>query len=137
MNPARTLLICDDEEELAHELGEFFASLGWCVELSVTAEDAIAHLRCGLAPQVLITDLRIGAIDGRQVVAEARALPAAIRPALVIIITGHVMHNVTAADFDSDFLYVKPIDPNDLLDDINSFLARRAVLPSQGQHPPD
>lgn len=130
MNPARTLLICDDEEELAHELGEYFASLGWSVELSVTAEDAIRHLRAGLAPQVLITDLRIGAVDGRQVVAEARALPAPLRPALVIIITGHVMHNVTAADFDSDFLHVKPIDPNDVLDDITAFLAGKAAPPA-------
>ncbi|MDQ0348961.1 response regulator [Ancylobacter vacuolatus] len=123
MNTAQTMLICDDEEELAHELGEYFTSLGWRVELSVTAENAIGHLRQGLAPRVLITDLRIGAVDGRQVVAEARALPEALRPALIIIITGHVMHNVAAADFDSDFLYVKPVDPNDILDDIAAGLA--------------
>lgn len=127
MNAARTMLICDDEEELAHELGEYFDSLGWRVELSITAENAIDHLHRGLAPQVLITDLRIGAVDGRQVVAEARALPEALRPTLIIIITGHVMHNVAAADFDSDFLYVKPVDPNDMLDDIDAFLAGPAT----------
>lgn len=130
MNATRSMLICDDEEELAHELGEYFASLGWHVALAITAEEAIAQLRGGLAPQVLITDLRIGAVDGRQVVAEARALPPALRPALVIIITGHVMHNVTAADLDSDFLYVKPVDPTEVLDDIGSFLAGAAPPPA-------
>ena len=62
--------------------------------------------------------------------AEARALPPALRPALVIIITGHVMHNVTAADLDSDFLYVKPVDPTEVLDDIGSFLAGVAPPPA-------
>jgi CheY-like chemotaxis protein len=127
MNATRTMLICDDEEELANELGEYFASLGWRVALSVTAEDAIGLLHQGLAPQVLITDLRIGAVDGRQVVAQARALPEAIRPTLIVIITGHVMHNVAAADYDSDLLYVKPIDPSDMLGDIDSFLDRQAT----------
>ncbi|WP_425104828.1 response regulator [Ancylobacter sp.] len=130
MNAAPSMLICDDEEELAHELGEYFASLGWRVALAITAEEAIGQLRGGLAPQVLITDLRIGAVDGRLVVAEARALPPALRPAMVIIITGHVMHNVTATDLDSDFLYVKPVDPTDVLDDIGSFLASVAPPPN-------
>lgn len=122
MTEPRTMLICDDEEELAHELGEYFTSAGWEVEVCIAAAAAIDRLQRFPAPQVLITDLRIGAVDGREVVAAARALPKDGPPPMIVIITGHVMNSAVAADFDSDTLCVKPIDPEELSAAIESFL---------------
>jgi len=127
MSQPRTMLICDDEEELAHELGEYFASHGWNVEVSVTGDHAIDLIRRGLAPVVLITDLRIGSGDGRQVVAVAREVSEERQPAMIIIITGHVMVSAAASDFDGDFLYVKPVDPDEIRADIDVFLAAQGA----------
>ncbi|WGD28608.1 response regulator [Ancylobacter sp. WKF20] len=123
MSQPRTILICDDEEELANELGEFFEGNGWKVDVCVTGMAAVEKLRSGLAPLVLITDLRISDFDGAQVVAVARELPDSERPLMTIIITGHVMDTARAGDFMCDYLYVKPVDPDALLLTIDEFLA--------------
>ncbi|MBS9479335.1 response regulator [Ancylobacter radicis] len=132
MSQLRTILICDDEEELAHELGEFFEGNGWKVDVCVTGMAAIEKLRKGLAPHVLITDLRISDFDGAQVVSVARELPPEMRPLMTIIITGHVMDTARAVDFMCDYLYVKPIDPDVLLANIGEFLAHR-TFPAAGR----
>lgn len=129
MSQPRTMLICDDEEELANELGEFFEGNGWNVEVCVTGMAAVEKLRGGLAPIVLITDLRISDFDGAQVVAATHELPADQRPLMTIIITGHVMDTASAGDFMCDYLYVKPVDPDALLGTINEFLAARPAAP--------
>ncbi|MCK0207888.1 response regulator [Starkeya koreensis] len=126
MSQLRSMLICDDEEELAHELGEYFSFAGWSVEVCVTAQDAIDRLCNRPGPLVLLTDLRIGPFDGRQVVAAARARPEGERPRMIVIVTGHVMDNVSAADFDSDHLCVKPVDPDELGAVIDAFLETHA-----------
>lgn len=129
MRPLRSMLICDDEEELAHELGEYFAASDWSVEVCSTADEAIERVGRPPCPLVLMTDLRIGSVDGRQVVAAARALPKPDTPSMIVIITGHVMDNVTAADLDSDLLCVKPINPDELGAGIEAFLAARVPPP--------
>lgn len=125
MSQLRSMLICDDEEELALELGEYFSSAGWSVDVCVTAQEAIERLRAQSSPLVLVTDLRIGPFDGRQVVSAARTQPEGSRPSMIVVITGHVMDKVSAADFDSDLLCVKPVDPDELGATIDAFLASR------------
>ncbi|MBB5751004.1 response regulator [Prosthecomicrobium pneumaticum] len=128
MKTQSTILICDDEEELAQELGEFFLHQGWRVEVCFSGGAAIERLRAGLAPDVLITDLRIAGFDGGEVLAEAHALPPAHRPIMSIIITGHVLDSATHLDFGCDRLYVKPVDPDILLSDIRGFIAQRGEM---------
>ncbi len=125
MKTQPTILICDDEEELAQELGEFFLYQGWRVEVCFSGAGAIERLRAGLAPDVLITDLRIAGFDGGEVLAVAQALPATLRPVMSVIITGHVLDSTTNLDFGCDRLYVKPVDPDILLADVIGFMAQR------------
>lgn len=132
MSKPRTILICDDEVELAHELGEFFEGHLWKADVCVTGAAAVDELRRGAAPDVLVTDLRISDFDGAQVIAVARELPSAERPLMTIIITGHVMDSAKAVDFMCDLLYVKPVDPDVLLHDIESFLASREPVSRGG-----
>ncbi|MBS7538417.1 response regulator [Ancylobacter lacus] len=126
------MLICDDEIDLAQELGEFFANEGWEVEVCVSGTQAIRLLQGGLAPQVLLTDLRIGTFNGVEVVAAARQLPAGSRPAVTVILTGHVVGSAVAADFACDLLYAKPVDPDLLLREVVSLLALRKACAERG-----
>lgn len=126
MNRERTMLICDDEVELVEELAEYFCSFGWKVDMACTAQDAIERIQRRSPPRVLLTDLRLGLDDGRTVVCSARAVCSQRSACLVIIVTGHVMHNVGAADLGSDLLCVKPINPDQLRADIDIFLLSQA-----------
>ncbi len=119
----RSILICDDEAELAEELGEFFLSCGWEVMVCITAPAALAALYNGFSPSCLLTDLRIADHDGAELVAHSRALPKHLQPKIVAIITGHVVSETDAADFDADFLFVKPIDPAVVIDGIEKLLS--------------
>jgi DNA-binding response OmpR family regulator len=126
----RSILVCDDEVELAEELGEFFGSLGWRVAVSRSAAEAEEKLRSGFAPTCLLTDLRLSDLDGAALVAIARRLPAALRPAIVAVITGHVVDSIEAADLGADLLYVKPAEPFDILADIERLTSTSAPTAS-------
>ncbi|GGF47581.1 hypothetical protein GCM10007301_03640 [Azorhizobium oxalatiphilum] len=111
MTIERSILIVDDETELAEELGEFFVSMGWQARVCFTAPAAYAALQEGLAPDCLLTDLRIADHDGAELVAQVRQMPKDLQPKVVAIITGHVVSETEAADFNADYLFVKPVDP--------------------------
>lgn len=106
----RSILICDDEVELAEELGEYLADVGWRVRVVTTGPDAEAVLRGGIRPECLLTDLRILDYDGAALVALARSLPPARQPAVIGVMTGHLDDGVSAAEIGADAIFFKPID---------------------------
>ncbi len=132
MMAARSILICDDEAELAEELGEFFVSCGWEVRVCISAPAALAALYNGFAPSCLLTDLRIADHDGAELVAHTRGLPKHLQPQVVAIITGHVVSETAAAEFNADFLFVKPIDPVIVMDGIEKLLSGATDPASSG-----
>lgn len=107
---ARSILICDDEAELADELAEYLAALGWRVQVVTRGEDAELMLRDGAPTECLLTDLRIFDYDGKDLIAFARSLPPAIRPLVVGVMTGHLDDGVSAADIGADTIFFKPVD---------------------------
>ncbi|WP_245263389.1 response regulator [Azorhizobium doebereinerae] len=119
----RSILIVDDEIELAEELGEFFVSMGWQAKVCFTAPAAMAALEDGLAPSCLLTDLRIADHDGAELVARVRKMPKHLQPKVVAIITGHVVSETEAADFHADFLFVKPVDPVIVMEGVERLLS--------------
>ena len=81
------LLIVDDEAALREAIAERLGDHGFVVEQAASGEEALERL-AAFAFDVLITDLRLPGIDGRQV------LDAAVEryPELIaIVITGFVM----------------------------------------------
>ncbi|MBA4791102.1 MAG: response regulator [Pseudomonadota bacterium] len=123
MTGAPSILICDDEADLAGELGEFFSACGWYAMVHTSAPDALEALHAGAAPTCLLTDLRVGHFSGAELVSATRRLPAGLQPRIYCIMTGHVLDTTEAKDFGVDLLYVKPIDPDLVLNDIQAFLA--------------
>ena len=118
----KSLLLCDDETDLADELGEFFAESGWAVRICNTGRDAERLLVEGLAPDCLMTDLRLGDMDGSRLVATARSLPASIRPRLTVVITGNILGSASKENLDVDILRLKPIDPAMLAQEMEDML---------------
>lgn len=117
------ILMCDDEAEIVEELAEFFGEHGWSVRLCHTAFDAKRLLVEGPRPDLLLTDLRLNDRDGSSLVAFSQALPTDMRPQLHAIMTGYVLEDTTASDLGADALYLKPVDPLELLNDVEKRLA--------------
>ena len=118
-----SILICDDEAELVEEMAEFLAAAGWQTHACLAGGNALRLLRDGLAPDCLLTDLRLGDLDGEALVASVRWLPEWLRPQVVAVMTGHVVDQLRAADLGVDHLYVKPIDPFVVVADLRRSLA--------------
>lgn len=128
-----SILICDDEEEIVEELAEFFYGYGWRVRLCFSAEDAKRILLEGGRPDLLLTDLRLNDVDGSSLVRFSRGLPAGMRPQLHAIMTGYVVESTTAEDLGADVLYLKPVDPLALIEDVEHRLAPRGkAAPEDG-----
>jgi PAS domain S-box-containing protein len=80
-------LLVDDETQVRAALAEALGELGWQVTQAGTGAEALAALRAGPAPDILVADIGLpGGMNGRQLAEAARAL----HPALpVLLITGY------------------------------------------------
>jgi CheY-like chemotaxis protein len=117
----RSIIICDDEVELAYEIGEFFGSQGWRVLVCASAAAVMAAFERGFAATCLLTDLRLGDADGATLIAQARELPPALRPKFIAAITGHATDPL-ADKFGADLLYFKPVDSFRILADVDNLI---------------
>ncbi len=121
----KTLLLCDDEKDLAEELGEYFSETGWRVNICNSGREAERLLFEGLAPECLLTDLRLGDMDGSRLVAMAHALPALIRPRLMVVMTGNILGSATKHTLGVDILRLKPVEPVMLAQEMEDMLLSR------------
>jgi DNA-binding NtrC family response regulator len=119
------LLIVDDEAALREAIAERLGDHGFIVEQAASGEEALERL-ASFAFDVLLTDLRLPGIDGRQV------LDAAIEryPELVaIVITGFgtVKDAVEAIKHGAADFITKPFQFDALLHVLNSALEQRRL----------
>lgn len=118
----RTLVLCDDESELAEELAEFFASYGWTVRTCRDGVEAERNLAANPPPTCLVTDLNMPGGDGETLLAVIRSLPPAKRPPILAVMTGHALVTTKPSEFGVDFLYRKPADPFGMAHDFDERL---------------
>ena len=124
-DPAKHLLIVDDEKALREAVAERLADQGFVVEQADSGEEALRRL-ADFAFDVLITDLRLPGIDGRQV------LDAAVEryPEIVaIVITGYgtVKDAVDAIKQGAADFITKPFQFDALMHVMNSAMEQRRL----------
>ncbi|UCH47252.1 MAG: sigma 54-interacting transcriptional regulator [Betaproteobacteria bacterium] len=113
MNDQSTILIVDDDADLLKLLTFRLQGAGYRVESVDSAERALAKLSISV-PQLVITDLRMGGMDGMALFQNIRKT----HPALpVIILTAHgTIPDAVAATQHGVFGYLtKPFDSKELL----------------------
>jgi DNA-binding NtrC family response regulator len=125
VEPPKHLLIVDDETALREAIAERLADHGFIVEQAGSGEDALRRL-AEFAFDVLITDLRLPGIDGRQV------LEAALEryPEIVaIVITGYgtVKDAVDAIKQGASDFITKPFQFDALLHVVHSAMEQRRL----------
>ena len=121
MNAASRILIVDDDPDLLKLLTFRLQGAGYQVESADSAERALAKLSISV-PHLVITDLRMGGMDGMSLFRNIRK----IHPALpVIILTAHgTIPDAVAATQHGIFGYLtKPFDSKELLSQVEKAIS--------------
>jgi two-component system nitrogen regulation response regulator NtrX len=125
MSHVYTILLVDDEINVARTLQMVFEAEGYVVSVAYSAKEAMAMFTGGLRADVVITDLNMEKDDiGLDVARAAQELTP--RP-IVVICTGYanVENSTLALEMRVDYLVTKPVDLDDLKSALLTMLARR------------
>jgi DNA-binding NtrC family response regulator len=119
------LLIVDDEADLREIMAERLAEHGFRVEQAGTGEEATERLN-DFAFDILVTDLRLPGVDGRQVLDEALARYPEI---IAIVITGFgtVREAVEVTRLGAEGFITKPFQFEELLHEITAAVEKRRL----------
>jgi DNA-binding NtrC family response regulator len=125
MADVQHLLLVDDETAFREVIAERLGEHGFHVEQTGTGEDALERLN-DFAFDILITDLRLPGVDGRQVLEEAFARYPDI---IAIVITGFgtVREAVEITRRGAEGFITKPFQFEELLHELNIALERRRL----------
>src|SRR5204863_6566680 len=122
---AKHLLLVDDEAALREAIAERLSDHGFVVEQAANGEDALARLS-EFAFDILLTDLRLPGVDGRQVLdAALERYPDII--AIVITGFGTVKDAVDAIKQGAADFITKPFQFDALLHVLGSALEQRRL----------
>jgi two-component system response regulator RegA len=106
--PARTVLLVDDDERFASTLARALTRRGWVTTIALDAESARAVATTGAVPDAAIVDLRIGETSGLDLVPTLRALGPDMR---IVVLTGYasIATAVRAVQLGANDYLAKPI----------------------------
>jgi DNA-binding NtrC family response regulator len=124
-SPAQHILLVDDEAAFREVMAERLADNGFRVEQASTGEEALARLS-EFAFDILVTDLRLPGVDGRQVLDEALARYPEI---IAIVITGFgtVREAVEVTRLGAEGFITKPFQFEELLHELNAAIEKRRL----------
>jgi signal transduction histidine kinase/DNA-binding response OmpR family regulator len=134
----RRVLVVDDNRDAAETTATVLSLAGHDVRSAADGTEALG-LASIHAPEVVVLDLGLPGIDGFEVAARLRNMPA-VRGAMLIALTGYGgerdRERVRAAGFDLHL--VKPADPQDIARAIEQYTraADTAAAPPYAQAPP-
>ena len=123
--PQQHLLLVDDEGGFREVMAERLADHGFRVEQAGTGEEALERLN-DFAFDILVTDLRLPGVDGRQVLDEAFARYPEI---IAIVITGFgtVREAVEVTRLGAEGFITKPFQFEELLHELNAAIEKRRL----------
>ena len=119
------LLLVEDEAPFREVIAQRLAEQGFHVEQAGTGEDAAAQLK-DFAFDILITDLRLPGVDGRQLLDEAFTRYPEI---IAIVITGFatIREAVEVTRLGAEGFITKPFQFEELMHELNAALEKRRL----------
>jgi len=133
MSISHSILLVDDEVNVARTLQMVFEQEGYDVTTAYSAREALQVFKEGLRTDVVITDLNMEREDiGLEVARAAQKLRP--RP-LVVICTGYatVDNSSSALEMQVDYLVTKPVDLDELKSALLLMLGRRRIGATNGR----
>ena len=111
-SPLSRVLLVDDNRAERMALSRLFEIRGFSVSAVADGRSAIAAIDRGQLFDILITDLRLPDIDGREIALRASK----IRPKpLVALMTGWDPDHEDRQQWGIDLIFIKPIDSADMV----------------------
>lgn len=125
--PARTILIVDDEESQRRLLGGFVESLGFRAQEAPSGEEALQMVR-DHAPDMVLLDVRLPGMSGIDTLARIRQIADKL-PVLLITAYADVRQAVAAVKSGADDYLAKPVDLDELETAIADAIGRAETPP--------
>jgi two-component system chemotaxis response regulator CheY len=113
---AATILIVDDSPTMLMSIEGILTKAGIAVIKAASGEEALAKLQKGDKPNLMITDLNMGAMNGIELIRNARKLPALrFTPILMLTTESQQDRRNDAKAAGATGWIVKPVNPENLL----------------------
>lgn len=129
----KKILLVDDDTSLLAVLGDFLEGEGYDVLRAGSGEEALAKLRAGARPALIILDMMMPGIGGQGVL-EKLAIPDGSFRFPLLVLTAKASMAEYFADKKVDGFLAKPCEPEDLAAEVNRivFQADGAARPAAG-----
>lgn len=121
-SPQGRLLLVDDEPQIVRALTPALAAAGYAVESAATGQDALARMAAEPC-DVVILDLGLPDLDGKQVIARVREWSDA--PIIVLSARDLESEKIAALDLGADDFVNKPVGVGELLARVRASLRGR------------
>jgi DNA-binding response OmpR family regulator len=122
------ILVIEDDPKVQRAMSRLFEPEGFAVEI---ATDGVAGVEAFSArqPNIVILDLRMPRMSGRDVCKEIKRLSPSV-PIIVVSATSDVMDKVLLLELGADDYVTKPFSPRELLARTRAALRRSSRLPA-------
>ena len=113
---ATTIMIVDDSPTMLMSIEGILTKAGLGVVKAVSGEQAVEVLQAGTKPNLLITDLNMGAMNGIDLIRRVRKIPGLqFIPILMLTTESQQDKRNEAKSAGATGWIVKPVDPDSLL----------------------
>ena len=126
-----TILVVDDDQPVREAIADNLQEEGYAVLSAMNGEDALRLLHEKSLPAVMIVDLMMPEMDGKEFVARARVRFGHNSLPPILLLTAARHGEVTANVIEADDYLPKPFDVDDLLHHIWSLIESRQNLARQ------
>ena len=120
----RTILVVEDDESTRTYLLRFLSSRGYTAEGAGSGEEAVAQLTRGFFPNVILLDLLLPGMNGKDVLAQLKKLASTI-PVIILSGVGQISSVVEAMKMGASDYLVKPFEEEELELAIGSVLEKQ------------
>ena len=117
----RTLLVVEDNDLAREGLAVLLRRQGYHVVPAADGQQALALLHAGPPPDLILLDMLMPVLDGWHFLSRLKGLPAGSAP--VVVTTGTILTREWAAQNGCAGFLRKPIEEDELLDEVNRLLA--------------
>ena len=122
-----TVLLVDDSKTILMSISAVLTKSGYTVETAPDGTDALAKVKAGLRPAVILTDLNMPKMDGITFISEVRKVPGVRFTRFLMLTTeSQQTKRAEAKAAGASGWIVKPVQPKDLLAVLAQVLPRAA-----------